>query len=67
MRLYRVELYKLTSRKIFIVGAICVITIMLFFFAADVAEERSYVDGITYTGYRAVQVNRQITEEFNGI
>ena len=67
MRLYRIELYKLISRKIFIVGAICVITIMLFFFMADVSEERSCVDGITYTGYRAVQVNRQITEEFKGV
>ena len=67
MRLYKMELYKIISRKIFIVGAVCTLAIILIWFWAEVADERATVDGITYTGYRAVQVNRQITEEFKGV
>lgn len=32
-----------------------------------VSDEYAYVDGVTYYGYEAVQVNRRITEEFKGI
>lgn len=67
MKLYKMELYKLCHRKIVIVGTFCVIGILLFFFAMKVSEESAYVDGVTYHGYQAVQVNRQITEEFKGV
>ncbi|MBD5457676.1 MAG: ABC transporter permease [Lachnospiraceae bacterium] len=67
MKLYKMELYKLIHRKIVIVGAFCIIGILLFFFMIKVADESAYVDGVTYTGYQAVQVNRQITEEFKGV
>lgn len=67
MRLYKMELYKLCHRKIFIIGAVCVIGILLLFFCIKVSDERAYVDGITYRGYQAVQMNRRITEEFKGI
>lgn len=67
MRLYKMELYKLCHRKIFVVEAVCVIGIMLIFFWLKVSDERAYVDGISYRGYQAVQVNRQITEEFKGV
>lgn len=67
LRLYKMELYKLCSRKIFVVGAILVIGILLAAFCKQVAYEEATVDGITYTGYRAAQVNRRITEEFKGV
>ncbi|MDE5934027.1 MAG: ABC transporter permease [Lachnospiraceae bacterium] len=67
MKLYGMELYKLCHRKIVIVGTFCVIGILLFFFAMKVSEESAHVDGVTYHGYQAVQVNRQITEEFKGV
>lgn len=67
MRLYKMELYKLCHRKIFIIGALCVIGFVLFAFGVQVIDEEATVDGIRYTGYRAVQVNRRITEEFKGI
>lgn len=67
MRLYKMELYKLCHRKLFIIGAICVIGILMLFFCIKVSDEGAYVDGITYRGYQAVQVNRQITEEFKGV
>ena len=67
MKLYRMELYKLCHRRIVIVGTFCVIGILLFFFVLKVSDEWAYVDGVTYHGYQAVQVNRQITEEFKGV
>lgn len=67
MRLYKTELYKLCHKKIFMIGTICIIAILSFFFYIRVSEEYAYVDGITYSGYRAVQINREITEEFKGV
>lgn len=67
MRLYKMELYKLCHRKIFVIGSICVVGILLLYFLLMMADDEATVDGIRYTGYRAVQVNRQITEEFKGI
>lgn len=63
MRLYRMELYKIFHKKIFIIGAVCVAMIMLLFIWPD---ERTTVDGITYTGYAAVQKDREITEKYKG-
>lgn len=67
MRLYKMELYKLCGRKMFIIGALCVIGVVLFGFAVKVSSEESVVDGIRYKGYQAVQKDRQITKEFEGI
>ncbi len=67
MRLYKMELYKLFHRKLFIIGAICVIGILMLFFCIKVSDEEAYIDGIAYRGYQAVQVNRRITEEFKGV
>lgn len=67
IKLYRMELYKLCSRKIFIVLSAVVFTIILLMFSVQVTEEEATVDGITYWGYEAVQVNRRITEEFRGV
>lgn len=67
MRLYKMELYKLCHKKIFKIGMLCTILILLFFFGIMLMQERVTVDGITYKGYQAVQINRQITEEFKGI
>lgn len=67
MRLYRLELYKLCSKKIFIIGAVCVVGIMLFAFWLQVKGEESTVNGVKYTGLQAVKVDKEITEEFKGI
>lgn len=67
MRLYKMELYKLCHRKLFIIGAVCVIGILMLFFCIKVSDESAYVDGIAYRGYQAVQVNRRITEAFKGV
>lgn len=67
MRLYRMELYKLFHRKIFITGALAVIGLMLlYFWIAEVDSEISVIDGRVYSGYEAIQMNRKITEEFKG-
>lgn len=67
MRLFRMELYKLCHRKIVIVGACCLVTIMLLFGAMKVSEEWTYIDGTTYEGYEAIQKDREITEGFRGV
>lgn len=67
MRLYKMELYKLCHRKIFVMGAILVIGFMLAAFCSYVVGEEVIVDGTIYRGYRAVQMNRRITSEFKGV
>lgn len=67
MQLYKAELYKLIHRRIFLTGLIAVVGIMLLYFWSLVLSEYSVVDGKTYTGYEAIQKNREITQEFTGI
>ena len=67
MRLYKMELYKICHKKIFIIGAACVIAIVLLAFTIQVMDEEATIgDGVMHTGYRAVQINREITKEFKG-
>lgn len=68
MRLYKMEVYKLLHIRIFIIGLLAVTGLMVtYFWFAEVGEEIAVVDGRVYTGYEAVQRNRKITEEFEGI
>lgn len=67
MALYKMEIYKICHRKIFVVSSVCVIVILLFAFGMQVLDEEATVDGVRHIGYRAVQINRQITEEFKGV
>lgn len=67
MRLYKMELYKLCRRRIFMIGTGCTIGLLLFFFWIKVSDESSYVDGVAYHGFQAVEINREITEEFKGV
>lgn len=66
MRLYKMELYKICHKKIFIIGALGVMAIVLLSFTLQMLDEEATVDGVRYTGYHAVQVNKKITEEFKG-
>ncbi len=66
MRLYKMELYKICHKKFFIIGAACVIAIVLLAFTIQLTDEEATIDGVRYTGYRAIQINREITEEFKG-
>lgn len=68
MRLYRMELYKLCNKKLFITGVFAAVVLMfVYFWFVEVGNEISVVDGQFYTGYEAVQINKKITEEFAGI
>ncbi len=67
MALYKMEIYKICHRKIFVVSSVCVIVILLFAFGMQVLDEEATIDGVRHIGYRAVQINRQITEEFKGV
>lgn len=66
MRLYKMEIYKLCSRKIFIIGTVSLFLLMLFTFWSCIAGTETTVNGMYYTGYKAVLKDREITEEFKG-
>ena len=67
MRLYKMELFKLFQNKIFKIGMLATTGLLfLYFWFAEVGGEISTVDGKFYSGYEAVQMNRKITEEFEG-
>lgn len=68
MRLFKMEMYKLYHEKIFLWEVLFVIGFMIiFFWFAEVGDELAVIGEKTYYGYEAVQVNRKITEEFEGI
>ena len=68
MRLYKMELYKLLRRKIFLVSLVMgVLLLLIYFWFVNVGDERTTIRGKTCTGYEAVQTDRKITEEFRGI
>lgn len=67
MRLYRMELYKLCHRKIFIIwSAVALCLIVLYFWTAKVGWGISTVDGTRLSGYDAIKREREITEEYRG-
>ena len=68
MRLFKMEIYKLYHEKVFLWGVLSVIVLMMiFFWFAEVEDELAVIGEKSYSGYEAVQVNRKITEEFEGI
>ncbi len=67
MRLYKMELYKLCHKKFFIWGFAVMAAAMLYIFYMQLMNEASWIDGLGYTGYSAVQADRRITEEFKGV
>ena len=67
MQLYKMELYKIFHRKIFWIGILAILGLMLvYFWFAEVGDERCVIDGRSYSGYEAVQMNKKITEEYAG-
>lgn len=67
MRLYRIELYKIVHRKIFIAGILAILGLMFaYFWFVEVGSERCVIDNQKYSGYEAIQMNKKITEEFTG-
>ena len=67
MRLYKMELFKLFQNKIFKIGMLVATgLLLLYFWFAEVGGEIATIDGKFYSGYEAVQMNRKITEEFEG-
>lgn len=61
------ELYKLFDNKIFKIGMLAIAGLLLLYFClVEVGGEIATVDGKSYSGYKAVQINRDITKEFKG-
>ena len=66
MRLYRAELYKLCHKKTFLIGSVITALILLVYFLLKVNDQITTVNGMTYHGYDAVRIDRQITEAYRG-
>lgn len=66
MRLYKMELYKICSKKLFLFSALASLVILLLYFHSFVTGADSTINGVQYRGYQAVRMDRAITEEFKG-
>ncbi len=67
MQLYKMELYKIFQGKIFWIGILAILGLMfVYLWFAEVGDERCVIDGRSYSGYEAVQMNKKITEEYAG-
>ena len=67
MQLYKMELYKIFHRKIVWIGILATLGLMfVYFWFAEVGDERCVIDGRSHSGYEAVQMNKKITEEYAG-
>ena len=66
MRLYRAELYKLCHKKAFLIGSVITALILLVYFLLMISDQMTTVNGVTYHGYDAVRMDRQITEAYRG-
>lgn len=67
MQLYKMELYKIFHRKVFWIGILAILGLMfVYFWFAEVGDERCVIDGRSHSGYEAVQMNKKITEEYAG-
>ena len=65
MQLYKMEFYKIFHRKIFWIGILAILGLMfVYFWFAEVGDERCVIDGRSHSGYEAVQMNKKITEEY---
>lgn len=67
MRLYKIELYKICSKKLFLLSALASLAILVLYFWSFVMDIDSTIDGVRYEGYQAVRMDRKITEEFRGV
>ncbi len=67
MRLYKMELYKICSKKLFICSAIAALTIIILYAGIFVVGAETTINGVKYTGLEAVKMDRKITEEWKGV
>lgn len=67
MNLYKMELYKILHRKSVLITGLLIILWMAFYFFMMVSDEHTMINGTDYFGYQAIQKDREITAEYEGI
>lgn len=60
------ELYKICSKKLFLFSVMASLAILLLYFWSHVAGAESTINGVKYTGYQAIKMDREITAAFQG-
>lgn len=66
MRLYKMELYKICSKKLFLFSAAASLAILLLYMYSAVIDRTTTINGVKYSGFQAVKMDQQITAEFSG-
>lgn len=67
MSLYKMELYKILHRRSVLITGILMILWMAIYFSMLISDEHTRIDGKDYYGYQAIQKDREITAEYEGI
>ena len=67
MRLYKMELYKICSKKLFLFSAAAAFSILLLYMYSYVESSTTTINGVKYTGYQAIKMDRQITAKYSGV
>lgn len=67
MNLYKMELYKILHRKSALITGVFIILWMAVYCSMLITDEHTCVDGADYYGYQAIQKDREITAEYEGI
>lgn len=67
MTLYKMELYKTLHRPVVWISGLLMAGLLVLYFVGLMEEEHSLAEGKTRFGYAAIQHNREITKEYEGI
>ena len=54
MRLYKMELYKICSKKLFLFSAAASLAILLLYMYSAVIDRTTTINGVKYSGFQAV-------------
>lgn len=67
MRLYKLELYKICSKKLFLFSAAAVFSILVLYMYSYIMDYNTTINGVKYTGFQAIKMDQQITAKYSGV
>ena len=67
MRLWKMEMRRILGRPILNVGLCLLLAFLVFAFWVDASRSRAEIDGTVYRGINAIQADRKLAKEYEGI
>lgn len=67
MRLWKMEFYKITARPVMNLGFLLILGFLILVFYQEVDASRTEIDGKVYQGLEAIQMDRKLAKEYEGI